>query len=124
MPNKDVVIEINGSGSKALGLFIVGGKMLEQPEPAAYVVMIYPDGAAKKDGRLQVFDRISEIEGKKITAEMSQDEVRRLFRHANTRVSCCHTAAFDSFRDVILKWPCMCQWPLLCINNSPFRIAF
>lgn len=87
VPNKDVVIEINGSGCKALGLFIVGGKMLEPPEAAAYVAMIFPDGAAKKDGRLQVFDRITEIEGKKMTAEMSADEVRKHFRYANARVS-------------------------------------
>lgn len=98
VPNKDVVIEINGTGFKALGLFIIGGKMLEPPEAAAYVVMIFPDGAAKKDGRLQVFDRISEIEGKKLTAEMSSDEVRKLFRHANVRVSPPFWSVFDYFK--------------------------
>lgn len=86
VPNRDVVIEVNGTGSKALGCFIIGGKMLESPEAAAYIVMIYPDGAIKKDGRLNVFDRITEIEGKKITAEMSAEEVKKLFRHANARV--------------------------------------
>lgn len=87
VPNKDVVIEVNGTGFKALGLFVVGGKMLEQAEAAAYVVMIYSDGAIQKDGRLKPFDRITEIDGKKINSEMAQDEVRKLFRLANIRVS-------------------------------------
>lgn len=61
--------------------------MLEQPEAAAYIVMIYTDGAIQKDGRLKPFDKITEIDGKKITSDMSQDEVRKLFRLANIRVS-------------------------------------
>lgn len=60
--------------------------MLEQPEAAAYVVMIYPEGGGQKDGRLKVFDKITEIEGKKITAEMTHEEVKKLFRLANIRV--------------------------------------
>lgn len=94
VPNKDVVIEINVTGFKALGLFLIGGKMLEAPEAAAYVVMIYPDGAAKKDARLAIFDRITEIEGKKLTAEMSADEMRKLFRHANARVGSIYIIMF------------------------------
>lgn len=41
---------------------------------------IYSGGAANIDKRLQVFDKITEIEGKKITSEMSNEDLRKLFK--------------------------------------------
>lgn len=77
--NKDSVIEMNVN-SKGLGLFMVGGRMVTPPVDGAYIMYIYPGGGAERDKRLQVFDKITEIEGKKITSEMTQEDIRRVFK--------------------------------------------
>lgn len=77
--NKDSVIEINVN-NKGLGLFMVGGRMLTPPVDGAFIMFIYPNGGADHDKRLKLFDKITEIEGKKITSEMSQEDIRKLFK--------------------------------------------
>lgn len=78
--NKESIIEIN-TNNKALGLFVAGGKMYNQtPVDGAYVVYVYKDGAAHADKRLQPFDKITEIEGKKITAEMTYIDLKKIFK--------------------------------------------
>lgn len=50
------------------------------PQDGAYVVYIYPNGAANLDKRLQLFDKIIEVEGKKITADMSYTDLKKVFK--------------------------------------------
>lgn len=50
------------------------------PQDGAYVVYIYPNGAANIDKRLQLFDKIIEVEGKKITADMSYTDLKKVFK--------------------------------------------
>lgn len=56
-------------------------------QDAAYIVAIIPEGAAFIDKRLKVFDRISEIEGKKITADMSSEDLKKLFKRRYVKVT-------------------------------------
>lgn len=49
-------------------------------QDGAYIVYIYSGAAANMDKRLQVFDKITEIEGKKITSEMSNEDLKKLFK--------------------------------------------
>lgn len=39
-----------------------------------------PNGAASLDKRLQIFDKVMEVEGKKITAEMSFADLKKVFK--------------------------------------------
>lgn len=77
--NKETVIEMNVN-NKGLGLFMIGGKMLQPPVEGAFIVHICAGGGAEHDKRLQVFDKITELEGKKITSEMTQEDIRRVFK--------------------------------------------
>ncbi|XP_055315062.1 inactivation-no-after-potential D protein isoform X2 [Sitodiplosis mosellana] len=77
--NKESIIEINAN-NKGLGLFVAGGKMLTPPVDGAYIVYIYPNGAANLDKRLQIFDKVTEVEGKKITADMSYGDLKKVFK--------------------------------------------
>lgn len=56
-------------------------------QDGAYVVYIYPNGAANIDKRLKLFDKIIEVEGKKITADMSSNELKRIFKRRYLVVS-------------------------------------
>ncbi|XP_031620030.1 inactivation-no-after-potential D protein isoform X2 [Contarinia nasturtii] len=84
-PNKDTVIEIN-AGGKPLGLDIVGGKMYTPPVNGAYIVNVKPTFAADLDKRLQRLDKITEIEGTKITAEMTEYDLKKLFKRCYLQV--------------------------------------
>lgn len=49
-------------------------------QDGAFVVFIYPNSPANVDKRLQIFDKITEVGGKKITADMSQYELQKIFK--------------------------------------------
>ena len=49
-------------------------------QDGAFVVYIYPNGAANIDKRLQLFDKIIEVEGKKITADMAYSDLKKIFK--------------------------------------------
>lgn len=49
-------------------------------QDGAVIVYIYKDGGAHADKRLQPYDKITEIEGKKITADMSFTDLKKIFK--------------------------------------------
>lgn len=51
-----------------------------QFQSGASVIVIHPNGAVHKDGRLKVFDKIVEIDGKKISSETSDHEMNKIFQ--------------------------------------------
>lgn len=48
---------------------------------------IYPNGAANLDKRLNIYDKVIEIEGKKITADMSFNDLKKVFKRRYLVVS-------------------------------------
>lgn len=52
----------------------------------ASIILIHPNGAVSKDGRLQAFDKIIEIDGKKISSETSDNDLKKIFQHLYSRV--------------------------------------
>lgn len=60
---------------------------LHLSQDGAYIVYIYPNGAANLDKRLQVFDKVTEVEGKKITADMSYSDLKKIFKRRYLVVS-------------------------------------
>lgn len=48
---------------------------------------IYANCGAANDKRLQPFDKITEVEGKKITAETTTDELKKIFKRRYLLVS-------------------------------------
>lgn len=48
--------------------------------------MIHENGAMHKDNRLKVFDKIVEIDGKKISSETSDHEMNKIFQSLYARV--------------------------------------
>lgn len=87
--NKETVIEMNVN-NKGLGLFVVAGRCLQPAVDGAFVAYIYPGGGAEHDKRLQAFDRVLEVEGKKVTAEMSHEDIRRIFKRRYVMVGAAH----------------------------------
>lgn len=49
-------------------------------QSGASVIVIHENGAVHKDGRLKVFDKIVEIDGKKISSETSDHEMNKIFQ--------------------------------------------
>lgn len=49
-------------------------------QDGAFIVYVYKDGGAHADKRLQPYDKITEIEGKKITADMSFIDLKKIFK--------------------------------------------
>lgn len=123
--NKESIIEINAN-NKGLGLFVTGGKMIQppvvsnmlqieticmsnsllmkksehlSPQDGAYVVYIYPNGAANIDKRLQIFDKIIEVEGKKITADMSYSDLKKIFKRRYLVVSIVYVVRTQCVRE-------------------------
>lgn len=66
---------------------IVVNVSIIRSQDGAYVVYIYPNGAANIDKRLQLFDKIIEVEGKKITADMSYTDLKKVFKRRYLVVS-------------------------------------
>lgn len=56
-------------------------------QDGAYIVYIYPNGAANLDKRLKLFDKVIEVEGKKITADMSYSDLKKVFKRRYLVVS-------------------------------------
>lgn len=119
-PNNYSVIEIN-AGGKPLGLDIMGGKMYTPPvvstkyalliidmyihqmcphlQDGAYIVYVKPTFAADLDKRLQRLDKVTEVEGTKITAEMTEYDLKKLFKRCYLQVS----IVIDSFLFLIIR---------------------
>lgn len=82
--NKETFIELNAD-CKPLGIVVVKGDS-SQVQVGASIIVIHPNGAVSKDGRLQVFDKIIEIDGKKISSETSDNDLKNIFQHLYGKV--------------------------------------
>ncbi|XP_011504694.1 PREDICTED: uncharacterized protein LOC105367624 [Ceratosolen solmsi marchali] len=69
--NKDTTIEFAKDKDKPIGFTVVGGN--DTPLNGVFVLDVFPDGAAGKDGRLQPGDRIVDI-NKESFKSMEQDK--------------------------------------------------
>lgn len=56
------------------------------------MIVIHENGAVHKDKRLKVFDKIVEIDGKKISSETSDHELNKIFQtiYPKVRVFICN----------------------------------
>lgn len=50
------------------------------------MIVIHENGAVHKDKRLQVFDKIVEIDGKKISTETSDHDLNKIFQSIYSKV--------------------------------------
>ncbi|XP_076762944.1 multiple PDZ domain protein [Xylocopa sonorina] len=70
VPGKDTTIEFQKDKDKGIGFIIAGGS--DTPLKGVFIVEVFPDGAADKDGRLQAGDQILEMCGQSFK-EMEHD---------------------------------------------------
>lgn len=52
----------------------------------ASIIVIHDKGAIHKDNRFQLFDKIIEIDGKKISSETSESDLKKTFQQCYGRV--------------------------------------
>ncbi|XP_037049203.1 inactivation-no-after-potential D protein isoform X2 [Bradysia coprophila] len=82
--NKETVIEVNAE-NKPLGIVVVKGDN-STVQVGASIIVIHEKGAIHKDSRFQVFDKIIEIDGKKISSETSENDLKKTFQHCYGKV--------------------------------------
>lgn len=56
-------------------------------QSGASVIVIHENGAVHKDQRLRVFDKIVEIDGKKISTETSDHDLNKIFQATYPKVN-------------------------------------
>lgn len=107
--NKETTIELNAE-KKPLGIVVVKGDPSEVQviyfsllflkiqsnthfkikfpifQVGASIILIHENGAVHKDGRMAVFDKIIEIDGKKMSSETSEHEINKVFQHIYNKV--------------------------------------
>ncbi|KAG4076782.1 hypothetical protein HA402_009128 [Bradysia odoriphaga] len=82
--NKETVIEVNAE-NKPLGILVVKGDN-STVQVGASIIVIHEKGAIHKDSRFQLFDKIIEIDGKKISSETSENDLKKTFQHCYGKV--------------------------------------
>ncbi|CAL7939331.1 unnamed protein product [Xylocopa violacea] len=70
VPGRDTTIEFQKDKDKGIGFIIAGGS--DTPLKGVFIVEVFPDGAADKDGRLQAGDQILDMCGQSFK-EMEHD---------------------------------------------------
>lgn len=55
-------------------------------QSGASIIVIHEKGAIHKDNRFQLLDKIVEIDGKKISSETSETELKKTFQHCYGKV--------------------------------------
>lgn len=61
-----------------------------QLQIGASLIVIHELGAINKDNRFQLFDKIIEIDGKKISSETSENDLKKAFQHCYGKVIMCY----------------------------------
>lgn len=82
--NENTIIEINAE-KNPLGIWVAGG-CDTLINTGAVIVDIIPNSVANKDKRLQVFDQILEINGIKITPELSEKQIQKAVKQMVPKV--------------------------------------
>ncbi|KAJ6643961.1 Inactivation-no-after-potential D protein [Pseudolycoriella hygida] len=83
-PNKETLIELNAE-NKPLGIIVVKGDS-SSVQAGASIIVIHENGAINKDKRFQVLDKILEIDGKKVSSETSDKDLKKLFKQTYGKV--------------------------------------
>lgn len=82
--NKETLIELNAE-NKPLGIVVVKGDN-SCVQNGASIIVIHEKGAVHKDNRFQLFDKIIEIDGKKISSETTEIDLKKTFQHCYGKV--------------------------------------
>ncbi|XP_055640092.1 inactivation-no-after-potential D protein isoform X3 [Toxorhynchites rutilus septentrionalis] len=82
--NENTLIELS-TEKNPLGIMVTGG-CDSRINTGAVIVDILPNSIACKDKRLQVFDQILEINGTKITAELTENQIQKAVKQLQPKV--------------------------------------
>lgn len=70
----------------------------------ASIIVIHEKGAIHKDNRFQLFDKIIEIDGKKISSETSENDLKKTFQHCYGKVYKIRILPFLLATLVMISW--------------------